>query len=128
MTILDHIIANKYKEVAAKKAAFPTSLLEKSFLFSRETVSLAEALSASETGIIAEHKRRSPSKSVINDKVLVQDVLAIDVQHGFCGLIDGGDGALVINGNNACGNVFENDFNILSAFFQLCVLLFEHLS
>jgi len=74
MTILDRIIANKYKEVAAKKAAFPTSLLEKSLLFSRETVSLAQALQSSETGIIAEHKRRSPSKSVINDNVLVQDV------------------------------------------------------
>jgi indole-3-glycerol phosphate synthase len=74
MTILDHIIAHKHKEVAAKKAAFSTSLLEKSLLFSRATVSLAEALRSSETGIIAEHKRRSPSKSVINDTVLVQDV------------------------------------------------------
>jgi indole-3-glycerol phosphate synthase len=74
MTILDHIITNKYKEVAAKKAAFPATLLEKSLLFNRNTVSLAEAIRSSETGIIAEHKRRSPSKSVINDKVLVQDV------------------------------------------------------
>jgi indole-3-glycerol phosphate synthase len=74
MTILDQIIANKHKEVAAKKAAFPTSLLEKSLLFNRDTVSLAAAIRSSETGIIAEHKRRSPSKSVINDKVLVQDV------------------------------------------------------
>jgi indole-3-glycerol phosphate synthase len=74
MTILDHIIANKHKEVKAKKAAFPTSLLEKSLLFDRNTVSLAEAVRSSKTGIIAEHKRRSPSKSVINDKVLVQDV------------------------------------------------------
>jgi indole-3-glycerol phosphate synthase len=74
MTILDHIIANKHREVTAKKAAFSTSLLEKSLFFNRNTVSLAEALRSSETGIIAEHKRRSPSKSVINDKVLVQDV------------------------------------------------------
>lgn len=74
MTILDHIIVNKHKEVAAKKAAFPTSLLEKSLLFNRNTVSLAKALRSSETGIIAEYKRRSPSKSVINDKALVQDV------------------------------------------------------
>ena len=74
MTILDHIIANKYKEVAAKKAAFPVSYLEKSALFDRETVSMSKALRSSKTGIIAEHKRRSPSKSIINDTVLVQDV------------------------------------------------------
>ena len=74
MTILDHIIANKYKEVAVKKEAFPISLLEKSALFNRETTSLAKALRSSGTGIIAEHKRRSPSKSVINNSVLVQDV------------------------------------------------------
>lgn len=74
MTILDHIIANKYKEVAAKKAAFTVSYLEKSALFDRETVSMSKALRSSKTGIIAEHKRRSPSKSIINDTVLVQDV------------------------------------------------------
>ena len=86
MTILDHIIANKHKEVAAKKAAFPTSVLEKSLLFNRETVSLAEALRSSKTGIIAEHKRRSPSKSVINDKVLVQDVAKGYERAGVCGM------------------------------------------
>lgn len=74
MTILDHIIANKHKEVVAKRAAFPATLLERSLFFNRNTVSLAEAIRSSETGIIAEHKRRSPSKSVINNKVLVQDV------------------------------------------------------
>ncbi len=74
MTILDHIIANKYTEIALKKAAFPISILEKSTHFSRSTSSLADALRTSNTGIIAEHKRRSPSKSVINEKVLIQDV------------------------------------------------------
>lgn len=74
MTILDHIIANKHKEVALKKVAFPVSSLEKSLHFTRQTNSLAKALRTSTTGIIAEHKRRSPSKSVINENVLVQDV------------------------------------------------------
>jgi len=74
MTILDKIIAYKHKEVAVKKASFPISLLEQSIFFSRTTNSLAKALRESDTGIIAEHKRRSPSKSVINETVLVQDV------------------------------------------------------
>lgn len=76
MTILDNITAYKLKEVAAKKVAIPTRLLEKFPLFSKETKSLAEALRISTTGIIAEHKRRSPSKSVINDKVLLPEVVS----------------------------------------------------
>ncbi|MRT16476.1 indole-3-glycerol phosphate synthase TrpC [Vitellibacter sp. q18] len=75
MTILDNITAYKRKEVAAKKEAIPTRLLEKFPLFAKETKSLAEALRISTTGIIAEHKRRSPSKSVINDKVLLPEVV-----------------------------------------------------
>jgi len=74
MTILEKITTYKQKEVAAKKAFFPVSLLQKSLLFERETNSLAQALKNASTGIIAEHKRRSPSKSVINDKVEIQDV------------------------------------------------------
>ena len=76
MTILDNITAYKLKEVAAKKEAIPTRLLEKFPLFSKETKSLAEALRISTTGIIAEHKRRSPSKLVINDKVLLPEVVS----------------------------------------------------
>ncbi len=74
MTILDKITAYKLQEVSAKKEAIPTRLLEKFPLFTKETKSLAEALRISTTGIIAEHKRRSPSKSVINDKVLIHEV------------------------------------------------------
>ncbi len=74
MTILDTIIAHKYREVAAKKQVFPIPVLERSRHFSRETISMAAGLRNSETGIIAEHKRRSPSKSVINEKVMIQEV------------------------------------------------------
>src|SRR5690606_2852474 len=76
MTILDNITAYKLKEVAAKKEAIPVRLLEKFPLFTKETKSLAEALRISTTGIIAEHKRRSASKSVINDKVLLPEVVS----------------------------------------------------
>ena len=86
MTILDHITAYKRKEVATKMEAFPVSILENSPFFERNTLSLADALRNSSTGIIAEHKRRSPSKSVINDKVLVQDVAQGYEKAGACGM------------------------------------------
>ncbi|MDT0686078.1 indole-3-glycerol phosphate synthase TrpC [Autumnicola psychrophila] len=74
MNILDKIIGDKRKEVALKKTIVPVSQLENTALFERETISLAEALRTSKSGIIAEHKRRSPSKSVINQDLNVQDV------------------------------------------------------
>ncbi|SDS62772.1 indole-3-glycerol phosphate synthase TrpC [Gramella sp. MAR_2010_147] len=73
MNILDKIIADKFKEVELKKSLIPVQQLEKSVLFDRKCVSLAENLRTG-SGIIAEHKRRSPSKSVINQSLNVQDV------------------------------------------------------
>lgn len=86
MNILDKIVADKYLEVALKKGLIPLRQLEQSVLFERETFSLAQALRASTTGIIAEHKRRSPSKSVINQKVSVQDVAKGYAEAGVCGM------------------------------------------
>jgi indole-3-glycerol phosphate synthase len=74
MNILDKIIADKHKELVLKKLVVPVSQLEQSALFERETVSLSKKLRSSKTGIIAEHKRRSPSKSVINQGLNVEDV------------------------------------------------------
>ncbi|WP_411032289.1 indole-3-glycerol phosphate synthase TrpC [Spongiimicrobium sp. 3-5] len=74
MDILNKIVGDKRKEVALKKKLIPISQLENSVLFPRTTNSLATALLKSSTGIIAEYKRRSPSKSVINQKVSVEDV------------------------------------------------------
>ncbi len=86
MTILDKIVANKKKEVSAKKEIIPIKLLEKFPLFSKNTNSLAAALKTLETGIIAEHKRRSPSKAVINNAVLVDDVVKGYANAGVCGI------------------------------------------
>ena len=68
VTILEKITAYKREEVEAKKKALPLTLLQQSELFNRGCISMAEAIQNSNTGIIAEHKRRSPSKAVINDK------------------------------------------------------------
>ena len=71
MNILDKIVADKRKEVLLKKGLIPTSQLEASVLFGRNCPSLALALRHSDTGIIAEHKRRSPSKQTINQNTNV---------------------------------------------------------
>jgi indole-3-glycerol phosphate synthase len=72
MNILDKIVANKLKEVAAAKKKTSYMQLEESEFFNRETYSFREFLLDPErTGIIAEFKRKSPSKGIINDKVKV---------------------------------------------------------
>lgn len=85
MNILDKIIADKFKEVELKKSLIPVSQLEDSVLFKRSCASLAENLRHG-TGIIAEHKRRSPSKSVINQDQNVQDVVAGYEKAGASGI------------------------------------------
>ncbi|MFH6604791.1 indole-3-glycerol phosphate synthase TrpC [Maribacter algicola] len=86
MNILDKIVADKRKEVNLKKSLIPVSQLESSVLFRRETVSLGNALRNSATGIIAEHKRRSPSKSEINQNLNVQEVASGYENAGVCGM------------------------------------------
>ena len=86
MNILDKIVADKRKEVDLKKSIIPVSQLENSVLFDRASPSLATALRNSSTGIIAEHKRRSPSKSEINQSLNVQDVARGYENAGVCGM------------------------------------------
>lgn len=86
MNILDNIVADKRKEVDLKKSLIPVSQLEQSVLFGRETTSLASKLRNSTSGIIAEHKRRSPSKSTINQNLNVQDVAKGYEEAGACGM------------------------------------------
>lgn len=86
MNILDKIVADKYKEVALRKQLIPVKQLENSVLFERRCTSLAAALSKSNSGIIAEHKRRSPSKSTINNGLNVQDVAMGYQNAGACGM------------------------------------------
>lgn len=67
MTILDEIIAQKRIEVSQRQAATPTSVLEQMPDFNRQPLSARDAVQDfRSTGIIAEFKRRSPSKGLIN--------------------------------------------------------------
>jgi indole-3-glycerol phosphate synthase len=75
MNILERIIAEKRKEVEERKASRPVSALESMPLFSQPRYSLKQSiLNPDRSGIIAEFKRRSPSKGIINDAVTVEDV------------------------------------------------------
>jgi indole-3-glycerol phosphate synthase len=75
MNILDKIVAQKKMEIARRKLQTPVAVLEKANFFSRPTLSLKNfLLDESKTGIIAEFKRRSPSKGIINGQA---DVLAV---------------------------------------------------
>ena len=86
MNILEKITADKIKEVELRKCLIPVSQLEQSVLFEKETISLSKKLRNSTTGIIAEHKRRSPSKQVINHNLNVQDVAKGYENAGVCGM------------------------------------------
>lgn len=86
MNILDKIIFDKQREVVLKKSIIPVSQLEASVFFGKETISLSQKLKASSTGIIAEHKRRSPSKSVINHNFTVEEVVKGYENAGACGI------------------------------------------
>ncbi|MFK7059204.1 indole-3-glycerol phosphate synthase TrpC [Flavobacterium oreochromis] len=74
MTILDKIIADKKREVELKKRLISASQLEGFPLFGSATKSLSKNLKNNVLGIIAEHKRRSPSKPVINQSLSVDEV------------------------------------------------------
>ena len=75
MNILDKIIGHKRKEVAARKAQTPIKELEKQEGFNRPVLSLGQfLLDETRTGIIAEFKRKSPSKGVINGSADVVEV------------------------------------------------------
>ena len=86
MNILDKIVRDKRKEVDLRKSIIPLHQLEHSVLFERKTNSLAKNLKASSTGIIAEHKRRSPSKQNINSSLSVEKVAKGYESAGVCGM------------------------------------------
>ncbi|MFC2110433.1 indole-3-glycerol phosphate synthase TrpC [Bacteroidota bacterium] len=73
--ILEQIVAFKKQEVAKIKKEVSLEKLVKSPAFKRTPLSLATAIIENgSTGIIAEYKRQSPSKGIINDKSTIEEV------------------------------------------------------
>ncbi len=87
MNILDQIIAQKKIEVANRKIEMSIADLEKEYFFNKETLSLKKFITdPSKTGIIAEFKRKSPSKGIINGHSTVEEVTMAYAEHGASGL------------------------------------------
>lgn len=87
MNILEKIIAQKKLEVAARSLQTPVAMLEKLDCFSRPVFSLRQfLLDETKTGIIAEFKRKSPSKGWINEKADPSIVTKAYAQQGASGL------------------------------------------
>ena len=87
MNILDTIIEYKKSEIRKRKTEVRISDLEKSEYFRREILSMKNALlDESKPGVIAEFKRRSPSKGVINENADVEKITAAYTKYGATGL------------------------------------------
>lgn len=75
MNILQQIVSDKKREIILKKSVVSVAQLEASDLFQKPTISLKKSLQKSKYGIIAEHKRRSPSKAIINQWLSLEEVV-----------------------------------------------------
>lgn len=87
MNILDKIVAHKQHEVAESKSLVPVKRLEQSIYFENRVVSMKQYVSDPEkTGIIAEFKRKSPSKGLINGTAEVEQTSIGYMQAGASAL------------------------------------------
>ena len=85
--ILAKIVASKFVEVAERKKQISIGDLEAMPLFTKAGYSLKSNLvDPNKTGIIAEFKRQSPSKGIINNTALVHDVTKAYSDFGASGI------------------------------------------
>lgn len=87
MNILANIATHKRTEIAERKELYPIALLEHSPFFNTVPISLTKyLLQPGASGIIAEFKKKSPSKGIINATAKVGEVTIGYVQAGASAL------------------------------------------
>ena len=113
--ILKQIIDFKHCEVKERKELYPVKLLEKSIYFETLPVSMKEyLLREDKSGIIAEIKRKSPSKGIINEFV--------NVEQTSIGYMQSGASAIsVLTDTNYFGG--KNEDLILARKYNFCPIL-----
>lgn len=104
MNILDKIITRKKQEISDTKSKISLQQIKDSELFGRKTFSLKEALQ-SKSGIIAEFKRQSPSKGIINDKISPLEVVSAYEKFGASGIS-------ILTDKDFFGGSFEDILNV----------------
>lgn len=86
MNILDQIAIKKVEEVRQQKQEIPLHMLEKMPCYQRTCHSLRDRLKNSDTGIIAEFKRRSPSHPELHPDARVTPIVEAYRDAGACGI------------------------------------------
>ncbi|MFY1046613.1 indole-3-glycerol phosphate synthase TrpC [Chryseobacterium sp. GP-SGM7] len=104
MNILDKIIQAKKQEISDSKSKISLQQLKDSEFFNRKTVSLKESIQ-SESGIIAEFKRQSPSKGIINDQISPLEVVSAYENFGASGIS-------ILTDKEFFGGSFEDILNV----------------
>ena len=87
MHILDKIVDRKKEEIKERKSKIPLSKIQNRILYDRVCFSLRKNLiQPSSTGIIAEFKRSSPSRGIINNVAQVEQVVKLYEQNNVAGI------------------------------------------
>lgn len=104
MTILDKIIERKKEEISVSKANISIDQLKNMEFFGRKGFSLKKSVK-NKNGIIAEFKRQSPSKGVINDQV--QPLEIVSAYETF-----GASGISILTDKDFFGGSFDDIINV----------------
>ena len=76
MSILAKIVSDQRKEITLKKTVVSQAQLQVMPLYDRQTISFSDRIKNTPLGIVAEHKRRSPSKPMIKLQSRAAEVAA----------------------------------------------------